>query len=144
MDKYFETSFETLFSEFPATFGTEEFPYLTPILRGSLREIRNYISSHVDSNTKSIRSDAKFYLLNNYAYMILLPYLMSQDLKDGSYPLTDDFTNPIKSDIDEIIKYSTSMDGEQISSHTISRAINDLWGKLFSTSEAFWTKPDRY
>ena len=144
MNENFENAFETLFSEFPSNLQLREFDYFSPFTVSSLREIRNYIILQVSESEKIIRADAKFYLLNNYTYMVLLPYLMTSEYSDSRYPVDEKFIKKIKSDINLIIERSNSIDKEEISSHVISIAINDVWDKLFSTSEAFWTKPDHY
>lgn len=144
MDENFEYVFENLFSEFPLTYRRIEIDDFYPTTNSNLREIRNYINIQVNQIRRFVRSDAKFYLLNNYAYMVLIPYLMSKERENKPYPLTDEFVKKIKSDIDKILKQASSKEVKEISSHTISIAINDLWSELFSTSTAFWTNTDRY
>lgn len=146
MDEKFDSAFETLFSEFPINYRAIQYSYDFPpsIISNELREIRNYISKKISFVNKTVRSDAKFYLLSSYLNMVLLPLLITTEESSGSYPLKPELLKDMRKDIDLIIAEAESIDAKEISSHTIMKAIDRLWGQLNSTSEALWTKSDRY
>ncbi|MEO1098673.1 MAG: hypothetical protein AAFX57_13130, partial [Bacteroidota bacterium] len=86
MDEIYEKVFETLFSEFPVSWiyryderdhYYEYYDIPSSVIRDNLREVRNYIVFKV-SKIKSVRvrSDAKLYLISNYANMVLHPVLL--------------------------------------------------------------------
>jgi hypothetical protein len=146
MNDKFDSVFETLFSELPINYRSIQYPYDFPpnLISNELREIRNYISKKISFSSKSVRSDAKYYLLSNYLNMVLLPLLIYSEKSSSSYPLKSELLNDMKKDIDLILAEVERIDSIEISSHTIMKAIDKLWGKLNSTSEALWTKTDRY
>jgi len=147
MNDKFDNAFETLFSELPINYRSIQFhPYEfhPSIITSGLREIRNYISKKFLSSSKPVRPDAKFYLLSSYLNMVLLPLLISSEDNADSFPLKTQLFEYMKKDIDMIFEQSNLIDVEEISSHTIMKSIDLLWGKLYSTSEALWTKTDKY
>mgnify|MGYP001799985897 CR=1 FL=1 len=98
MDEIYEKVFETLFSEFPVSWiyryderdhYYEYYDIPSSVIRDNLREVRNYIVFKV-SKIKSVRvrSDAKLYLISNYANMVLHPVLLSNRLRDKVFPST--------------------------------------------------------
>lgn len=147
MNDRFDSAYETLFSELPINYRFDvsyPFDFSPSKISGELREIRNYISKQIISNSKPVRPDAKFYLLSSFLNMVLLPLLISSVENDDNFPLKPSFLKSMKKDIDLILRQSNSIDVEEISSHTIMKAIDQLWGELYSTSEALWTNTKRY
>lgn len=148
MDEAYNSVFETLFSEFPTTYGKyhsglEGIP--GDEVLSNLRMVRNRITLEVNSSKyKRIRPDAKLFLINNYYHMVLLPVLLYTDGKNKKYPLNENFNSQVNNDIAMILSAANQLPSDEITGHSIITAINTRWNDLFTTVKMSWSSSEDY
>lgn len=152
MDQIFNDAYENLFSEFPIFYdyrfyGRELFGIPPDVSENDLRTVRNAIIESVNnSKSKTIRPDAKLFLMANYTYMVLFPLLLANRSRDNRFPLNKDFRDKIKNDIRVIFEQAsieTSNESpNEITSHSILKAIDNRWKTLYSTTGISWSDGD--
>lgn len=90
---------------------------------------------------KSLRSDAKYFLLVNFHHLIIEPLLEGKNEGIGQeLSITRDLETAIRRDITDIVQEA---DGEQldlqlVTGHQIMRAIDRIWERLQTTRFETW------
>lgn len=149
MDNSYSNVFETLFSEFPVLHDfRNDFPLLpteSGSVTGNLREVRNFIIAEANNPTsKKVRPDAKLFLIANYYHMVLLPVLMNAWEQEKRFPIDDTFKTKINQDITIILTEASRISSDEVSSHSVLRAISEKWNQLFTTVQMSWSNSNEY
>lgn len=141
MKQEFYDAYETLYNEF--IFENQFKPERKlPDEYCLLRIIRKVINEN--PSAKSIRPDAKYFLIVNFHYLIIKPLHKQRPLYkqrprvllEEMYPTLEE---DIRSDISTIILNAEKESNEdEISGHIVMRVIDKLWKELKTTRFEIW------
>ena len=102
-------------------------------------ELRKMIDEEISNNKlgNRIRNDSKYFLLLNFHQMFIIPLLLNDNVFQG---ITNEYKNSfetMRNDIRMILSYA-SKSANEITSHSILLAINELWKELKISSYDVW------